>query len=752
MEGRLSLLLPIRVTQMEMDAKAPQPEASIPPMHGEDHAHYLIPASTSLHELRPRTLKHGDVFGLFDHNGDAREGPGSPEGVFFRDTRYLSRFCLQIDGRRPVLLSSTPRDDNASLTFDLTNPDFYDPAGELTLEHDIVQIRRVRFLWGGACFERVAVRNFDIAPRRVRLALHFGADFADLFEVRGQRRKATGVQHPPKLAGDSVMLSYTGLDDRRRWTVLRFDPPPDEISTGHACYDLDLAPRETRRFFVEIAFDQKGATESASRSFLRALRDGRRSLRASTSRAASIATSNHVFNETIRRCVSDFYMLVTETPHGLYPYAGVPWFSTVFGRDGLIAGLETLWLDPTIARGVLCYLAAHQARDFDAAADAEPGKILHETRQGEMAVLGEVPFRHYYGSVDSTPLFVLLAGAYFERTGDLAFIRSIWANIEAALRWIETEGDRDGDGFVEYGRKTEEGLVNQGWKDSNDSIFHADGSLARGPIALAEVQSYVYGAWRAAALLARAIGLKLHAEDWQNKADDLQRRFDEVFFDEEMSFYVLALDGDKKPCRVRASNAGHVLLTGLAFKERAGRVVGGLMDRTFFSGWGVRTIASTEARYNPMSYHNGSIWPHDNALIAAGFARYGYRQEAARILHGICAASTYIDLRRLPELFCGFSRLRHQGPTFYPVACAPQAWAAAAPIFLLQSCLGLGLDPVAGQITFERPILPDFLQEVVLRGLKIAGGSVDVALLRDQDEVIVKVLSRSGDIQVRSTS
>jgi glycogen debranching enzyme len=459
-----------------------------------------------------------------------------------------------------------------------------------------------------------------------------------------------------------------------------------------------------------------------------------------------------VFNETIRRCVSDFYMLVTETPHGLYPYAGVPWFSTVFGRDGLIAGLETLWLDPSIARGVLCYLAAHQAKAYDAAADAEPGKILHETRQGEMAKLGEVPFRHYYGSVDSTPLFVLLAGAYFERTGDLAFIRSIWAHIEAALRWIETDGDRDGDGFVEYGRKTEEGLANQGWKDSHDSVFHADGSLARGPIALAEVQAYVYGAWRAAALLGRALGLKLHAGDWQNKADVLRRRFDEVFFDEEMGLYILALDGDKKPCRVRASNAGHALFTGIAFKERAGAVVSALMDRSFFSGWGVRTIASTEARYNPMSYHNGSIWPHDNALIAAGFARYGYRHEAARIFDGICAASTYIDLRRLPELFCGFPRRRHQGPTFYPVACAPQAWAAAAPIFLLQSCLGLGLDPAAGQITFERPILPDFLQEVVLRGLKIVGGSIDVALLRDRDEVVVKLLSRTGDIQLTSTS
>ena len=709
-----------------------------------------IAATASLHELRPRTLKSGDAFGLFDHSGDALDDPGSPHGLFFRDTRHLSRFILTVDGCRPVLLSSTPRDDNVSLTFDLTNPDLRDAKGDVVLDHDLIQIRRVRFLWNGACHERLALRNFDLVARRLSLEIGFAADFADLFEVRGSRRKTRGLIHLPEVAAATVKLAYTGLDAEIRRTILHFDPAPRSLTGDQARFEFELAPREVRQIFVEIECDPRSRRDAPPRAFLLGLRASFRSLREKTARAATIATSNEIFNETIRRSVSDFQMLVTNTPQGPYPYAGIPWFSTVFGRDGLISALETLWLDPAVAKGVLFFLAANQARTHDASADAEPGKILHETRRGEMAILGEVPFRRYYGSVDSTPLFVLLAGAYYERTGDLAAIRALWPHIEAALTWIETEGDRDGDGFVEYGRKTSEGLANQGWKDSHDSIFHADGRLAHGPIALCEVQAYVYGAWRAAEALARALGLD--GQGWEAKAETLRRRFDEAFFDEALGCYVLALDGDKNPCKVRASNAGHALFTGIAYAERAGAVVAALMDRSFFSGWGVRTVATTEARYNPMSYHNGSIWPHDNAMIAAGFARYGFRREAARIFHGINAASTYIDLRRLPELFCGFSRRRNQGPTFYPVACAPQAWAAAAPISLLQSCLGMGFDVGAGRITFERPNLPDFLDEVALRGVTVGAGKLDVALRRDGEGVVVKVLSRSGDVQVTSTS
>lgn len=715
-------------------------------------AQFFIPATASLQERRPRTLKHGDTFAVFDHNGDALSGPGSPEGIFHRDTRYLSHLHLTINGKRPMLLSSTLRDDNATLTCDLTNPDLFDDKGKLVLEHDLIHLRRSRFLWNAHCHERLSVRNYDDQPRHVRVGIEFASDFADLFEVRGTLRARRGRHLPAVVEQNGVLLSYIGLDDRKRTTRLSFDPQPNELESGQVIYDLHLAPHETRPLFIEIACDQTAADRPSHRAFFLGLRDARRALRASSSRAASIATSNEIFNEVARRSVSDLYMLMTDTPEGPYPYAGIPWFSTVFGRDALITALETLWLDPQIARGVLGHLAANQATEVNPAADAEPGKILHEVRYGEMAELGEVPFRRYYGSIDSTPLFVLLAGEYLKRTGDLATIERLLPNIEAALTWIDEHGDRDGDGFVEYGRLTEEGLINQAWKDSHDSVFHADGTLAKGPIAIAEVQAYVYGAWQAAAEIFRRLGRSERAAKFLARGEALRRAFDTSFFDEELGTFVLALDGSKRPCRVRSSNAGHALFTGMAYPERAAEVVRTLMGASSFCGWGIRTVPSTEARYNPMSYHNGSIWPHDNALIASGLARYGYRAEAARIFEGLFAASTYIDLRRLPELFCGLPRQRAQGPTFYPVACSPQAWAAAAPLLLLQSCLGLDFDPNAQIITFNEPHLPSFLDEVILRQLQAGNGSADVAVRRSGRSVVVDVVDRRGEARVSTTA
>lgn len=715
-------------------------------------AQFLIPATVSLQEKRLYTLKHGDTFAVFDHSGDAIASPGSTDGIFHYDTRYLSHFYLTIEGKRPIMLSSTLGDDNEILTCDLTNPDLFDQTHRPVLQHDLIHIRRSRFLWEATCFERLAVRNFDLVPHRVQVEITFAADFADLFEVRGTHRDRRGADHPPKIRPDRVTLAYTGLDEQRRETNLHFDPAPTQLTGRQAIFELDLAPGETRAVFLEFKCGPVDTVQPARKSFFSALRKSRRALRASSSRAAETITSNEIFNEAVRRSVSDLYMLITDTPEGPYPYAGIPWFSAVFGRDGLVTALATLWLDPAIARGVLRHLAANQAQTTDPISDAEPGKILHEVRRGEMAELREVPFRRYYGSIDSTPLFVMLAAAYFERTADLETIRQLWPNITAALQWIEVDGDRDGDGFVEYGRRNSEGLINQGWKDSHDSIFHADGRLAQGPIALAEVQAYVYGAWQGAADLAQSLGHMHEAAELKIKAETLRKRFDEKFFDEELGTYVLALDGEKKPCRVRTSNAGHALFTGIAYPTRARAVVDTLMRNTSFSGWGIRTVDSAETRYNPMSYHNGSVWPHDNALIAAGFARYGFRRETARILEGLFGASIYIDFRRLPELFCGFPRQRSQGPTFYPVACMPQAWAAVAPLSLLQSCLGLSFNMTDKQITFDRPTLPDFLNEVVLRHLSIGGGFVDIALKRAGTEVVATVLARDGEIRVVTTN
>ena len=738
---------------LTMDIRQNAANASAPALHpergsGEQHDPFAIAASSSLQEFRPLVLKHGDSFGVFDDKGDVLSGRASTQGVYYRDTRHLSHFSVTLGEARPMLLSSTLRDDNATLTCDLTNPDLFEADGRLSIEHDLIHLRRTRFLWSATCFERLIIRNFDSQPRRIRLGIIFAADFADLFEIRGSHRERRGEIHSPEIGPAQATLSYTGLDGQRRSTTLRFDPAPERLRADEVMFVLDLEPRESRSIFIDINCRQGDPPVQPHRAFFRALRDARRELRFTSSRASAIETSNDIFNEALRRSIADLYMLMTELPEGLYPYAGIPWFSAVFGRDAIITALEMQWLDPTIARGVLGHLASTQATIKDAGADAEPGKILHEARHGEMAKLGEVPFRRYYGSVDSTPLFVMLAGAYLERTNDLDTLRQLWPHIEAALEWIDRYGDRDGDGFVEYESSSAHGLTNQGWKDSRDAIFHADGRLAQGPIALAEVQAYVYGAWRAAESIAQRLADSARAASYAKKAEAMQRRFDAHFFDETLGSYVLALDGDKKPCRVRGSNAGHALFTGVAYPERAASVVRTLMANSSFCGWGIRTIASTESRFNPMSYHNGSVWPHDNALIAAGFARYGFRNDAARIFESLFGASTYVDLRRLPELFCGFARQKTRGPTFYPVACIPQAWAAAAPLYLIQSCVGLAFESDASRITFRDPVLPGFLDEIVLRRVATPGGHADVALRRSKRHVVVDVLDRRGSVSV----
>ena len=708
---------------------------------------YHIEATESLVERTLRSLKHNDLFAIFDQQGNFSGGCDGPDGLFYKDTRFLSEMTLTLGGAEPLQLGSVVLDDNGAMVVDLTNADLLNSAGRIWLQRETVHLSRFKFLSDNSSYERLRLHAYSVIGRPVPLSLTFDADFADLFEVRGERRARRGRREVEVLSDDAIEFRYTGLDGVERRTAIHFDPAPQELSEHRALWlvDLDEASLQTISVRTCCSIDSGRTAPRPAVPAFRAMRSGR--VRAHRDRV-SISSSNQQFDAVLARAWSDIDMLVTDTPHGPYPYAGVPWYSTIFGRDGIITALQMLWCAPYLARGVLTTLAALQAQDEDAVADAQPGKILHEMRGGEMAGLGEVPFRRYYGSVDSTPLFVMLAAEYAERTGDLDTIRAIWPNINAALKWMDEYGDVDGDGFIEYARMTDKGLSNQGWKDSSDSIFHADGRLAHGPIALCEVQAYAFAAKRGAGRLARRLGEPEKARELERQSKELRGRFERAFWVSELSTYALALDGEKRPCKVLSSNAGHCLFSGIASPERASMVADLLAGSRFFSGWGIRTIAAGEARYNPMSYHNGSVWPHDNALLALGFSRYGHKQGVRAVFEGIFESATYDEFRRLPELFCGFTRRRRRGPTSYPVACSPQAWAAASPFAFLAATIGLEIDHDEAELRLSRPTLPAFLDELTIRNIRFAGSTVDLRLARAGEDVTTAVLERNGPARV----
>jgi glycogen debranching enzyme len=700
-------------------------------------APFYIPATGSPSRPR-RTLKHNDTFAVFDSHGDIGASGGGPDGLFDCDTRYLSHLELMINGTQPLLLGSAIKDDNLNYYVDLTNPDIY-ADDRIVLLKDTVHIARTIYLCDGSLRERIALTNHGAEEVPLTLSLALASDFADIFEVRGVRRERRGRALTGIVNNGSVTLSYMGLDDTVRQTALSFEPAPTMLQDSVAGYALRLEPGDKRNIFTTVS--GRGLKQS-TRSFFEGLIRRNRQHKAEAAGTAMVETSNPLVNEILGRSLGDLKMLTTATPEGPYPYAGIPWYSTTFGRDGIITALETLWIDPRIAAGVLRRLAHYQADTHDPHADADPGKILHEMRGGEMAALGEVPFKLYYGSVDATPLFVVLAGLYARRTGDWDLVRELWPAIEAALAWIDGPGDPDRDGLVEYARGAETGLSNQGWKDSFDSVFDAGGRLADGPIALVEVQGYVYLAKRLAAESARALGQEARAEALEREARTLRRRFDEAFWCEEIGTYALALDGTKTPCRVRTSNAGHALYAGIARRDRAQRVAEALLRPPYHSGWGVRTEAAGEPRYNPMSYHNGSVWPHDNAMIAAGLARYGFREAALRLFSSFLSAASFIDLHRLPELFCGFHREHGQGPTPYPVACSPQAWAAGSLFMLLEACLGMTVDVLAGEVRLDRPRLPRGVENVWVRNLRVGETLSDLGFHRDARTGNVRLVVR----------
>jgi glycogen debranching enzyme len=705
---------------------------------------FYVKATSSLADNRTRVLKYGETFAVFNRFADIETVATMQFGLFHMETRHLSRLSFYLEGRKPLLLNSTVREDNSLLTVDATNLQTQSSESH-EIPQGTIHIFRSVSLSKGSCHVHFRFMNYGTQANPLHLAFLIDSDFADIFEVRGTPRKERGRKLPDQIENETLILGYEGLDGVKRQTRISFSSHPDALNPGEALFSRELEPGDEWHLSLGIfceRFNGRGPSVVAP---------NHREDQDKPIFQTRLISSDDRCNSWMARSQADLSMLIDGNPEINYPYAGVPWFSTVFGRDGIITALQTLWIAPAIARGVLAYLAETQAIHEDPARDAEPGKIIHEIRHGEMAETGEVPFKRYYGSVDSTPLFLILAGAYFHRTNDLAFIRKIWPNIEKALSWIDKYADADGDGFYEYSRQSEKGLIQQGWKDSFDSIFHRDGRLAEPPIALCEMQGYVFAAKCAVAELCELLGNSDLAAQLTSQANELQTRFDNSFWNDELRTYVIALDGHKAQCEVRTSNAGHALFTRIAAPSRVRPLSETLLDGASYSGWGIRTVAAREARYNPMSYHNGSVWPHDNSLIGAGFANYGQQHLAAHLLSGMFEVGRHVELSRLPELFCGFHRRPDgTGPTLYPVACSPQAWASGTPYLLFHASLGLEIRADKNLVALDNPHLPPFLNELRLESLLVNDARVDLSISRRDKGFAIDVLRKEGQLEIQT--
>ncbi|RWD20911.1 MAG: amylo-alpha-1,6-glucosidase [Mesorhizobium sp.] len=691
-------------------------------------------ALPAIDETAPRephrqfALKHEDCFVVADSYGDIR---GIGDGLFRDDTRVLSRFRLFIGGRMPSLLGASLSQDNILFTANLTNLASIGPNGSEALP-GVVHVDRTRFIWQDRMFERIKFTNYSAREVVLPVRLDFDADFRDMFEVRGTTRSRRGRAHDALVGEASVTFRYEGLDNVARQSAIAFSIKPDQVHPNHADFLIVVARRDSRALYLEVAHSEE--TPSSDR-FRAAAARARFAMRSKRRQGATVFSSGRVFNDWLTRTRADIALLTTDLETGPYPYAGIPWFSTAFGRDGVISALQMLWLNPDLARGVLAFLAHYQSTETSVFDDAEPGKIMHETRKGEMAVLRELPFGRYYGGVDTTPLYVYLASSYADRTGDEAFVDRMWNSLGAATAWMEEVGARNGDGFVTYNRAADTGLFNQGWKDSSDAIFHADGTIPKGPIALVEVQGYAFAAYQGMAALAARRGDDAKAAHWSALAERIRQAVETHFWMPDRDFYALAIDGEGKQCAVRTSNAGHLLYVGLPSAERAQSVASQLLSGHLNSGWGVRTLADDEIPFNPMSYHNGSIWPHDTALCASGLARYHERDSVVKLMSGMFEAAVRLNMR-LPELFCGFTRAASDSPVAYPVACLPQAWSAGSAFMMLQACLGIRVDGWKREITVERPRLPIGIDNIVIRHLAIGEAKVDLIFERIGDRVV----------------
>ncbi|MGO9497841.1 MAG: glycogen debranching N-terminal domain-containing protein [Solirubrobacteraceae bacterium] len=697
-------------------------------------------------------LKSGAMFVCARRDGDIRPARASGEGLYIEDTRHLSELRLTVGGLPPVPLSSVMESGHYAV-INATNPVLGSAVG-VPVAQETLNVRRT-VLIADRLFYRVRVRNFAAKPVVTIAEISLAADFADVFEVRGLERTTEGRVLEPTHDEDRVRFGYVAADGEHRETLVELEPSPAHVRVDggrvHVAWNVRLDVRESISLWITVTPSCLGGAD-AEPTAARAGAALESAHAGWVGECAQVTTDNELFDRLIDASVRDLHALMMPVGADQLPAAGIPWYVAPFGRDSLLSSCESLMINPKVARGTLLVLAGLQAQSDEGWRDAEPGKILHELRTGELARTGHIPHTPYYGTVDATPLFLMVAGGYYRWTLDLDTMRQLRPALDDALRWIDEWGDRDGDGFIEYERRAPAGLINHGWKDSHDCIVHADGAIAEGPIALVEVQGYVYEAKLRIADVYEALGDVPRADRLRSEAGELRAAFNEAFWDPDEGFFVLALDGRKRQVRSVTSNPAHCLYCGIVDDDKAAMMAERLMAADMFSGWGIRTLSGSSPAYNPMSYHNGSIWPHDNAIAAAGLKRYGFDAATNRIAAGLFDVASGARDFRLPELFCGFQRDGSRAIVAYPVACIPQAWAATAPFMLLQAMLGISAHAPNNRLTVDRPRLPDWLGAVEIRGIRVGNSKVSLAFRQTGPSTGFSLLEQQGNVRVTMTT
>jgi glycogen debranching enzyme len=668
-------------------------------------------------------------------------------GLYYHDCRHLSGFLIKLMDLPPTrILSSDERGFRSTLV--ATNAEITDCKGKL-IEKETILGSMVTVIPGQVQHTHT-IQNFNTFAVTMSLTYEFDADFADMFTIRGITPPTNGKVLPARYDGKSLHLSYEGEDGHIRNTIIAFDPAPTTVEGRKCTFELSFEPQGSQTVKIHISVEDIAPGQRPEKPVVNTERRMNKILRsyvAALECCNNIPTSNNIFNSIMVRSLADLNMMRISLDGYMYHSAGVPWYDTLFGRDSLISALQLLPFEATVAKSTLLVNAKFQGKKTDAWRDEEPGKILHELRLGELANLNLIPQTPYYGTVDATPLFLILLSEYVNWTGDMELLKRLESNVDVALKWIDVYADIDKRGFTSYAVKSESGIYNQGWKDSFDSVSHSDGTLAKKPVALAEVQGYVYMAKKGLAPLFRLLGREQDAARLEKEAESLKARFNRRFWMEEKKYFAQALDAEGL-CDVISSNPAQCLWTGIIDPRYAKHLVDRIFRDDMFTEWGIRTLSSGERRYNPLGYHNGTVWPHDNSIIAMGLMKYGFVNEMSILFTGMYEASRAFENYRLPECFGGLPRSTYSVPVRYPVACSPQAWASGTIPFMFTACLGIAPDALNNRLIIKKPHLPSWLVDVQFNNVKIGDTLTDLDFKRIENETLINVSKKSGDIDV----